>query len=146
MNILDIVRRKAKDVYDILWRPVIVEDTWLFIDALVWYPWPFVKHIIEWLWIWTLVKTMDWIDNRVAKAITWIAMFDWTRYVDWLWELPWIMPESPRWDKFWWSNIFQPEWSDLTFWEMTEEQKNEISMRKLALDSFTKNYKRYKDA
>lgn len=142
MNIIEIVEQKARDVYDILWKPVIVEDTWLYLDWLNWFPWPFVKYLLEWPWLIALFKMMQSVENRNAKAITWVSMFDWKNFTTWYWELKWTIPLEPRWDKFWWSNAFEPLWTNKTFWEMTEDEKNKISMRKLALENFIKNYKK----
>lgn len=141
MDIIKIVKAKALAIYRILQRPVIVEDSWLFIDCMDWFPWPFVKYIVDWPGLWVIIKTMEWIENRVARAITWVAMFDGEEYITWYWELSWNITEMPRWDKFWWSNIFEPDWTWKTFWEMTEDEKNKISMRKLAILDFMNNLK-----
>lgn len=140
MDIIEIVKRKSKDVFDILGRPVIVEDTGYFIDSLGWFPWPFVKYIVDGpAWIETLFKMMEWNNNRTVRAITWVSMYDWEKYTVWYWELEWRIPEKPRGDKFWWSNAFEVKWLNKTFWEITEEEKNHISMRKIALLDFIKN-------
>lgn len=139
MDIIKIVRRKAKDVWGILGRPVIVEDTWLFINELKWFPGPFVKYIVDWPGLDVIFKMMRWVSDRTAKAITGVCMYDWDKYIIWYWELNWFIPEQPRWNKFWWSNAFEPFWSAKTFWEMTESEKNQISMRKLALEDFMRN-------
>lgn len=141
MNIEAIVKAKALAIYRILQRPVIVEDTWLFIDCMIWFPGPFVKYIVDWPWLWVIIKTMEWVENRVAKAITWVCVYNWNEYITWMWELIWTIPLMPRWDKFWWSNIFEPNWVWKTFWEMTDEEKNQISMRKIALLDFMEKLK-----
>lgn len=141
MDVLKIVERKARDVYAILKRPVIVEDTWLFIDELKWFPGPFVKYIVDWPGLDVIFRMMNWVGNRVARAITGVSMYNWDRCITGIWELVWIIPDKPRWDKFWWSNAFEPIWTNKTFWEMTEIEKNEISMRKIALLDFMKKIK-----
>ena len=141
MDVLEIVRRKAKDVWGILGRPVIVEDTWLFINSLKWFPGPFVKYIVDdsWPWLDVIFKMMRWVSDRTAKAITGVCMYTWDKYITGYWELDWYIPETPRWNKFWWSNAFEQIWNSKTFWEMTEYEKNQISMRKLALEDFERN-------
>lgn len=143
MDIIEIAKKKAKSIFEVLHRPVIVEDTWLFFDSLKGFPWPFVKYIVDekWPWIGLLFKMMDWVKDRTARAITWVCSFDWNKYTIWHWELVWIIPEKPRGNQFWWSNAFEPDWTWKTFWEMTENEKNQISMRKIALLDFMFNLK-----
>lgn len=143
MDIMEVVKFKAKEAYLALKRPIMVEDTGLYIDALNSFPWPLVKYVIEWPWLEAIFKMMEWKEDRNAKTITWVAMFDWTDFVIWYWELEGMITEFPRWDKFWYSNWFQPKWSDKTFWEMEEEEKNTLSMRKLAFDDFKSNLRLY---
>jgi inosine/xanthosine triphosphate pyrophosphatase family protein len=85
---------------------------------------------------------MRWVSDRTAKAITGVCMYTWDKYIIWYWELDWFIPDAPRWNKFWWSNAFEPIWKSKTFWEMTEYEKNQISMRKLALEDFERNLKK----
>lgn len=139
MDIMEIVKRKAKDVYWVLCKPVIVEDTWLYIDALKWFPGPLVKYIIEWPGLDAIFKMMEEFSNRSARAITWVCMYNWEEYITWYWELEWNITTVPRWDKFWYSNAFEVAWTGKTFWEMTEEEKNQISMRKIAFLDFMNN-------
>lgn len=47
MDITLIVEDKARRAFETVGRPVIVEDTGLFIDALGGFPGPFVKHVLE---------------------------------------------------------------------------------------------------
>ena len=143
MNIVEIVMKKAEDAYRIVWRPIIVEDTWLFIEALNWFPWPLVKYVVDWPWLEAIFKMMQWFENRFARAITWVCMFDWIKHVLWYWVLEWIITETPRWDKFWYSNAFEPKWTWKTFWEMTEDEKNQISMRKIAFLDFMEKLREY---
>lgn len=144
MNILKIVKAKAKEAYNILKRPILVEDSGLYIEALNWFPGPLIKYVIEWPGLDAIFKMMDSISNRTAQAITWVCMYDWTEYITGYWVLDWIITETPRWDKFWYSNAFEPVWTGKTFWEMTEDEKNQISMRKIAFLNFKKNYEEYR--
>lgn len=143
MDVIEIVKEKAKEAYSVLGRPIIVEDTWLYIETLKWFPGPLIKYVIEWPGLNAIFKMMDWVENRNAKAITWVCMYNWKDYIIWHWVLDWIITETPRWDKFWYSNGFEPLWNGKTFWEMTEQEKNEISMRKIAFLDFKRNFEEY---
>ncbi|EKE27475.1 MAG: hypothetical protein ACD_3C00202G0001 [uncultured bacterium (gcode 4)] len=141
MDVIEIIKRKAKDAYEILWRPIMIEDTGLFIEALNGFPWPLVKYVIDWPWLEAIFKMMAWFKNRSAEAITGVCMYDWDEYTIWYWCLKWNIVEVPRWDKFWYSNAFEPVWSEKTFWEMTEDEKNLISMRRIAFLDFVSKLK-----
>ncbi len=143
MDLEEVVKTKAKEAFKILNKPVLVEDTWYFLEALKWFPWPLVKYIVdeEWPWINLLFKMMENEENRTIYAKTWFAVYDWTNYYTWFWELKWNIPLSPRWNKFGWSNAFEIPELNKTFWEITDEEKNQISMRKIALENFLENIK-----
>ncbi|EKE30235.1 MAG: hypothetical protein ACD_2C00020G0003 [uncultured bacterium (gcode 4)] len=141
MDVIEIIKRKARDAYEILWRPIMIEDTGLFIDALNWFPGPLVKYVIEWPGLEAIFKMMSGVKNRAAEAITWVCMYDWADYTIWYWCLKWNIVTEPRWDKFWYSNAFEPIWSSKTFWEMTEDEKNLISMRRIAFLDFASKLK-----
>lgn len=87
MDILKIIKAKAKEAYNILKRPIIVEDSGLFINALNWHPGPFIKYVLEWPGLDAIFKMMQWFKNRSAQAITWVCMYDWNNYIIWYWEL-----------------------------------------------------------
>ena len=143
MSIKEVVEAKAKAIYDILSFPVLVEDTWYFIEELKWFPGPFVKYIVDenWPWINLLFKMMEWVENRNIFAQTGFSIYDWENYYTWIGTLKWKIPLKPRWNQYWWSNAFEVDWLWLTFWEITPEHKNQISMRMLALKDFLQKIK-----
>lgn len=143
MDIRLIVKEKAKAVYEVLWRPVIVEDTGLFIKSLSGFPWPFVKYTLEQIGNKWILKLMEWISDRTILAVTWVCVYDWKKYISWYGEIEWVVTNQERkweWKVFWYDPIFQPVGSEKTFAEMSWEEKNKISMRKLAFEDFIKNY------
>lgn len=66
-------------------------------------------------------------------------MYDGVKHTTGYGVLEGIMPESPRGDKFGWSNAFEPIGTGKTFGEMTENEKNAMSMRRIALLDFMEN-------
>ncbi len=144
MSIQEVVEAKAKSVYEILKKPILVEDTWFYAKWLNWYPGPFIKYLLDeetWPWLNGLFKMMDWVINREVDAITGFSIYDWENYYTWIGTLKWKIPLEPRWNQYWWSNAFEVDWLWLTFWEITPEHKNQISMRMLALKDFLQKIK-----
>lgn len=94
-----------------------------------------------WPWINLLFKMIEWVENRNIFAQTGFSIYDWkllylNRYFK--------MKNSFRTldeIQFWWSNAFEVDWLWLTFWEITPEHKNQISMRMLALKDFLQKIK-----
>ncbi len=145
-DIKTIAELKAKAVHSLLWRLVIVEDTWFFINAYNGFPWAFIKYTITDIGNKWILKLMEWVSNRTAKAITAVSLYNWNDYITGYWEVEWIITNTERkwqWKVFWYDSIFQPNCSNKTYAEMSDEEKNSISMRKIALENFLKKYNDY---
>lgn len=143
MDIRLIVKTKAKSAYEALWRPVIVEDTGLFIKSLNGFPWPFIKYTLEQIWNRWILKLMEWISDRTVLAVTGVCVYDWNKYISGYWEIEWVVTHEEKIGErkaFWYDPIFQPIGFDKTFAEMSWNEKDNISMRKLAFEDFIKNY------
>ena len=65
-SITDIALHKARQAFDILKKPVIVEDTGFCIEALNGFPGPYAKYILDTLSIDHILKMMDGEENRNA--------------------------------------------------------------------------------
>eukprot|EP01102_Stenamoeba_stenopodia_P017738 TRINITY_DN6400_c0_g1_i1.p1 TRINITY_DN6400_c0_g1~~TRINITY_DN6400_c0_g1_i1.p1 ORF type:complete len:214 (+),score=64.69 TRINITY_DN6400_c0_g1_i1:53-643(+) len=116
--------------------PVMVEDTALCFNALKGLPGPYIKWFLEKLGHDGLNKMLAGFDDKSAYAL---CIFSYC-------EAPGIEPISfagrtegkivpargPP-NSFGWDPIFEPDGFDLTFAEMTKEQKNSISHRQRSL-------------
>jgi len=79
---------------------------------------------------------LDGNENREAIAKTAFGYCDGTKIIIATGELKGTIAEHPRGEQgFGWDPIFIPQGHKLTFAEMSLEQKNEISMRRLALEN-----------
>lgn len=127
---------KAKAAYDILHKPVIVEDSGFYIDAWNGLPGPFVRHFLETVGNAGLCKMMSTESNRLVKVKSAFAILDKEKNIEKVIssELAGIVPVEPRGvNGFGWDPIFQPEDSKKTFGEMTFEEKSKYSIRKRIL-------------
>ncbi len=122
---------KARKAYEILKEPVLVEDTGLFFDELNGLPGALIKSFLERLSKQEICDILK--NNRKAIAKTCICYFNGKDIDFFTGEVRGEIALSPRGEKgFGFDDIFIKEGSNKTFAEI--ENKNDISMRKLALE------------
>ncbi len=135
---IECVEKKAEAAYKILQKPVLVEDTSLFFDAWNGLPGVFIDYFMKTLNNEGLTKLLKVEPNRKAKAQTSLCFYDGKEKVTVVGEIKGEIADSPRGkDGFGWDSIFIPEGKDKTFAEMNSEEKNKISMRKLAFEKLS---------
>jgi inosine triphosphate pyrophosphatase len=122
---------------------LIVEDQSLTIDGMNGLPGPFIKWFVKSLDLEGIYKLAVKMGNQETKAKTLIG------YANNKGEIRFFEATikgkivSPRGEIGWgWDFIFQPEGYDKTFAQMTMEQKNELSMRRLALEKLKEYLKK----
>lgn len=117
----------------------IVEDTSLYLDALNGLPGPFIKWFMETIGNEGLFKIAKAFNNFDARAKTIIGYADESGGVEFFeGEVHGVIVE-PAGEGFGWDSIFKPEGYDKNFAQMGVEEKNKISMRKLAAEKL-KNF------
>lgn len=133
IDVEEVAEFKAKRAYEILKEPVIVEDTGLYLDRYNGLPGAFIKLVLQKL---SNQEFCDAIDgNRKGVVKTCIVFFDGKDSKIFIGETRGEIASSPRGDKGWgWDNFFIPEGGDKTFAEMEPEEKNEVSMRRKAIE------------
>lgn len=121
---------KARELRD---GEFIVEDTSLYFDCLCGLPGPLIKWFLRALGnegMWRMIEKMG---NVKAEARTYIGYADAEGGVHFFDGSVKGSIVAPRGDgDFGWGPIFQPDGHEKTFGEMTREEKNEISMRRIA--------------
>jgi len=137
-----IVRDKAQRAYGLIKKPVLVEDTSLTFAALDKLPGPLIKWFLETLGNDGLCKLVDGYNNRIATAEVKFALcyeeevkiFDGTKEGS--------ISDQPRGEAgFGWDSIFIPKGYDKTWGEMTDQEKHETSMRRIALEKLNQYLK-----
>lgn len=128
-----LVRDKATRAFTALGRPLFVEHTGLYLDALNGFPGGLTQIFWE-----TLGKErfseLFASETDQVKAVTYIGYVDGRRVYLFDGEIAGKIVSPPRVDHgFQWDCVFQPDGCDQTFSEMGEEKKNIISMRSIAL-------------
>jgi inosine triphosphate pyrophosphatase len=133
----EIVKEKAKLAAEKAKKTVFVEDTSLCFNALGSLPGPYVKDFIKKIGISGLYELASKYKDTSAVAICSIGYCEPGKE-------PLVFQGkvkgkivSPRGDtRFQWDQIFIPEGLDITFSQMSIEEKNKISHRKKAFEAF----------
>jgi non-canonical purine NTP pyrophosphatase (RdgB/HAM1 family) len=140
INGKDVIRKKAREAYNLIKKPVIVEDTSLYFDAWNGLPGALVRWFLDSVGCKGICSMMSEEKDRKAYAESAIAYFNGRKVKVVAAKLEGKIPQKPAGDKgFGWDPIFIPKGYSQTFAQMGQEEKNKISMRKQALEKL-RNY------
>jgi len=139
-----IIRHKASSAYEKIKKPVLVEDTGVFISALNGFPGALIKWVLKTIGnegICNLVKDKK---NKEAIAKTYFCLYNGKKHHIFTGQVKGKIASKPQGKLgFGWDPIFIPEKSKKSFAQMNSKEKNKISMRKVALDKL-KNFLEHK--
>lgn len=123
---------KARQAYEETGKPVIVDDTGLFLEEWEGFPGALVKWALKSKGADGICKMAE--DDNAATARTSIGLCKDGKVEVFTGEVKGRITDRPRGeDGFGWDPVFIPEGYDQTFAEMDAKEKNQISMRKKAL-------------
>lgn len=114
VNVEEIVNHKVKQAFEILNKPVLVEDVYLSFDAINGLPGPFIKYFVEMPdGLEKLCRMLDGFDNRQAEAGCVFGYFDGSNFEIMRGSLRGEIADHPRGDNgFGWDKIFIPDGFD----------------------------------
>jgi len=115
--------------------PFIVEDTSLYFDGLGGLPGPFIKWFLKTLGNQGLFDLVAKLGNSKAQAKTIVGYAkdkDTINFFEGAISGTIVSPKGGNGHG--WDQVFQPEGQGQTFAEMDADQKNSLSMRKIALE------------
>ncbi len=139
LDVTEVVRAKAIQAYEQTGKVVLVEDTGLGFAAWHGLPGALMRWFLQTIGNEGLCRMMADEANRAATAKTAIGMFDGREVIVCHGEVPGVIAHQPAGGNgFGWGAIFQPEGQGAevkTFAEMTPEEKNRISSRRLAAEA-----------
>jgi non-canonical purine NTP pyrophosphatase (RdgB/HAM1 family) len=134
--------QKAMQAFELLKKPVVVWDQSLYIDCLNGFPGPLVKWFWKTVTLEKICEIAHKLQDKNISAITMLTYYDGKIMEHFVGEIKGKIPSKPRGKKgFAWDPVFIPDGDDKTFAEMTSEEKNSISMHRIAL----KKLKRFLD-
>lgn len=135
LDVAEVVHEKALAAYALAGRPVLVEDTGLYISALNGLPGALVKWFLATVGPAGICAMLPPDAPRAATARTAVALHDGAEVLVLTGEVPGQITLAPRGENgFGWDPIFLPDGAPGTFAEMAQAEKNHYSMRRLALE------------
>jgi inosine triphosphate pyrophosphatase len=128
-----IIKHKMKEALKHHSGPFIIEDTSLYIKSLNDLPGPLIKWFMQKLGSEGIYQLVEKYENRKAEARTVIGYAKNQNEIHFFegsikGEI--VKPSGET--NFGWDPIFKPNGHDQTFQQMTREEKNKISMRRIA--------------
>ena len=130
LDVKDVCEDKARRAYDILQKPVMVEDTGLYMDAWGGFPGALIKWMEKHMGNAGICRALA--DERRCTARTCVTLYDGRELRSFIGELKGTIAEKPQGcSNFGWDPIFIPEGHEKSFADI--DNKNEISMRSRAL-------------
>lgn len=131
---IEVTRKKARAYYEVLKKPLFVEDVSLGFEALKGLPGPYINDFSKKLGNRGLIDLISQHGSRNAIAQTTLVYIDADREQEFIGEVKGKITYRPRGENgFGWDPVFIPEGSEKTFAEMDLEEKNQYSMRARAL-------------
>ena len=135
IEIDDAIRSKAQRAYEEVKAPVLVEDTGLSFVAWKGLPGALIKWFMDTVGSIGICRMLADETDRTAIAKCSFDLYDGHEHHLFSGAVRGRIAVEPRGqDGFGWDDIFIPDGQDRTFAEMEAEEKNSISMRKIALD------------
>ncbi len=127
---------KVRQAYDILKRPVFVEQSALAIRVLGGLPGGMTTSMIFTLGLETLCKMLRNFEDKYAEGVAAIAFNDGTITRKFVGVLPGRIADFPHPTGYSWNRVFIPQGFDITLAEMSESERLSITMRRRAILEF----------
>lgn len=142
-NLTIIALEAARRAYTLLRKPVLVDDSGLFVEALNGFPGPYSSYVYKTIGVSGILRLLKGVSNRRACFRTALAMIYPPLERVFVGESCGIITVEPRGrGGFGFDPIFIPEGEEKTFAEMSLEEKNRYSHRSRAFRSFAEWAKR----
>jgi XTP/dITP diphosphohydrolase len=142
MDPVEIAEDSARDAFEKIQKPLIVEDSGMFIDALDGFPGPFSAYVYKTIGLEGLLKVMEDKKNRKASMKSVVAYADGNKTKSFVGEVRGTMPKEQEGTKgFGYDPVFIPEGYGKTFSEDVE-YKNRVSHRAQSIRAFCRWYSR----
>jgi XTP/dITP diphosphohydrolase len=138
----EIALESAKDAFNKIKQPLIVEDSGLFIDSLNGFPGTYSAYVFKTIGLDGVMKILQGMENRKATMKSAVAYTDGKTTKSFLGEVRGAIPDNEKGEEgFGYDPIFIPEGNDRTFGEDTDF-KNQVSHRARSLRKFCEWYSR----
>jgi XTP/dITP diphosphohydrolase len=141
MDPVEIAEDSARDAYEKIGKPLIVEDSGLFINTIGGFPGPFSAYVYKTIGLDGLLKSIENKAKRNAVMKSVVSYVDSETVKSFVGECKGIVPKDKRGtDGFGYDPVFIPENHDKTF-AQDVDYKNKVSHRAKSLSLFCDWYK-----
>ena len=128
-----VLQEKARRAYEIVGRPVLVEDVSLTFTAMGHLPGTLIKWFLEDLGETGLANLAQKLAHQKAIAAITYGIFDGVKLVTFTGETSGVIVPKPQGKSFGWNTIFKPDGFDQTYAQMSPEAFHQHSHRGIAL-------------
>ncbi|MCX8196056.1 MAG: XTP/dITP diphosphatase [Acidilobaceae archaeon] len=138
----EIALRAARAAYEVLRRPLVVDDSGLFVEALNGFPGPYSSYVYKKIGVRGVLKLMEGVKDRRAyfkTALAYVSQGVERVHVGVVWGR--IAEEARGSGGFGFDPIFIPEGHSRTFAEMEPWEKDALSHRARAYEAFAAELK-----
>ncbi|HSX17793.1 MAG TPA: non-canonical purine NTP pyrophosphatase [Candidatus Saccharimonadales bacterium] len=128
-DLREIIEYKAKQAYELIKKPVLVEDNALEIKALGRLPGPFIKWFLQELGDEGICRILDGFPERGAYASVCYGYYDGDLLKKFYGGLNGSIVDRPRGKGHGWNTIFIPEGSSKTYAQMPDQWFEQYGLR-----------------
>lgn len=137
LDLEEIVKAKAIKAFELVHKPLFVDDVGLYIEVWNGFPGPFIKYLCEAVGSKGLLRMMKDETNRQLVAKAMIGFHDGKEVFTFMGEVEGTLATKPRGEGGWgWDPVFIPAFTEKTYAELTATEKNAVSHRRAALENF----------
>lgn len=130
LDLHEVLRGKGEEAWRRLGRPVVVEETGLYLDAFGGFPGPLVKWMLEAMGAEGIARAVDALGDRRATAHCALLYRDGETEVVADGKTSGHLVQEPRGaEGFGWDPVFVPEEHEKTYAELPPRRKDEIGHR-----------------
>ena len=146
LDLMEVLKEKAKEAYKIIKCPVVVEDVSLILKGYNNFPGPLVKWVIKSSGAEGIIKLCKGSKKFDAVAICGVCAYDGKKFHYFEGKVQGKISKKIKGQNgFGWDPVFIPEGKRKTFAEMKTEEKNKISHRKKAWKKASKLFFSFKN-
>lgn len=137
LSLDEVLEAKVLEAYRRAGRPVVVEETGLFLQAMGGFPGPLIKWMLDAMGAEGVARTALALGDPRASAICALAYHDGERTLKGVGETRGFLLDGARGQHgFGWDPVFRPEESELSFAELSPEEKDHFGHRGRAWRAF----------
>jgi non-canonical purine NTP pyrophosphatase (RdgB/HAM1 family) len=137
LDLREVITFKAKEAYNQIHKPVLVEDTSVVFLALGRLPGTFIKWFWEELGNEGLCRILDSYTDRTVEVTNALGMYDGKELLVFTETVRGTIANEPKGENgYGWNLIFIPEEFEKTWAELTEEERSPFSARTKVVKQF----------